>query len=163
MKSRTGLLLGGAFVVLMAGILRADEEKIELDKLPRAVVEAVKDKFPKGKLVSAEKEKEDGKTVYEVNLKDGDQTVEVTVTPEGKIVSIEKVIAAKDAPKEVTEALESKYPKAKIKKVEEVTEGDKPAVYEFLIVTAEKETIEVVLDAKGKVVKEEKKKKQDKD
>src|SRR5260221_1073112 len=101
----------GLCVVAMIGVLlasstaRADEEKVPLDKLPKAVVDAVKAKFPDAKLVSAEKELEDGKPVYEVAIKDKDQNIEVTVTPEGKIILIEKEIAAKDLPKAVAEAM----------------------------------------------------------
>src|SRR5262249_14637027 len=64
--------------------------------------------------------------------------------------------------KEVAKALEDKYPKATIKLAEEVTEGDK-VTYEALIVTADKKTIEVVLDPKGKIVKEEEKKEKKKE
>src|SRR5205085_11412445 len=66
------LLMGLCFVaisglVAISDRCRADEEeKVPLDKLPKAVTEAVKKKFPRAELVSAEKEKQDGKTVYEV-------------------------------------------------------------------------------------------------
>jgi hypothetical protein len=156
----------GLALVALFGLatLRADdakEEKVALDKLPKAVTEAVKAKFEGAELVSASKEKEDGKEVFEVVIKHKGHNVEVTLTPEGKVVSVEKEIEAKDAPKVVTEALDAKYPKATVKKVEEVTEDGK-VTYEFLIVTAEKKTVEVVIDPKGKVVKEEKKDKEEK-
>src|SRR5262245_46733015 len=78
------VVLGAFFVV----VGRA-EEKVPLDKLPKAVVDSVKKRFPDAKLVSAEKEKDDnGKTVYEVAIKDKDQSIEVTLTPEGVIVEI---------------------------------------------------------------------------
>ena len=135
------------------------EEKVPLDKVPKAALDAVKAKFKEAKLVSAQSEKEDGKLVYEINLKHKGQMIEVTVTPEGKIVSIEKTIAAKDLPKAVAEAIESKYPKATIKLAEEVIEGGKTN-YEVLLATADKKMIEVVLDPTGKIVKEEKKDKE---
>ena len=137
------------------------EEKVPLDKLPKAVVDAVKAKFEGAELVSAEKEKEDGKEVYEVAIKHKGHNIEVTLTPDGKIVSMEKEIEAKDLPKVVSEALDAKYPKATIKKLEEVTEGDK-LTYEALIVTADNKTVEVVFDPQGKVVKEGKKEKEEK-
>src|SRR5262249_17225502 len=82
-------------VVAAAG---ADEEKISVDKLPKKVVKAVKDKFPDAKLTGAEKEKKGKGFVYEVQITNKGQKIEVTVTPEGKITSIEKQIAAKDLP-----------------------------------------------------------------
>ena len=63
------LIVGIALTVLGAFAVWADEEKVPLDKLPKAVVEAVKEKFPKAELVSASKEDENGKTVFEVSIK----------------------------------------------------------------------------------------------
>lgn len=136
---------------------RADEQKVPLDKLPKAVTDAVKAKFPKGKLVEASKEEgKDGKVDYEVSLKDNNQNVVVVLGADGKIAGIEKEIDAKDAPKVVVKALEDKYPKATIKKTEMVyrVEGkeDKLQFYEFTIETADKKTLEVKIDAKGKIL-----------
>ena len=50
-----------ANVAMLSGVW-ADEEKIPLDKLPKAVVEAVKKRFPKAEMKEASKEIEDGKT-----------------------------------------------------------------------------------------------------
>jgi uncharacterized membrane protein YkoI len=148
------------FVGVAAGVAaRADddkEEKVPLDKVPEAVLKAVKEKFKDAELVSAQTEKEDGKLIYEINLKDKGQSVDVSLTADGKIVSIERTIAAKDLPRPVTETLNRKYPGAEFKTVEEVTENDKTN-YEVLLVTADKKKIEVVLDRDGKIVKEEKK------
>src|SRR5260370_210881 len=77
------------------------------------VKEAVKAKFPDAELVSADKETDKGKVAYEVAIKNKGQKIEVTVSEEGKIISIEKEIAVKDLPKVVAEAFEKKYPKAK--------------------------------------------------
>ena len=130
------------------------EEKVALDKVPEAVLKAVKDRFKDAKLVSAQTEKENGKLLYEINLKEKDRAIDVTVTPEGKIVSIEKTISSKDLPRPVKEAINKKYPKAEFKGIEEITEDGKTN-YEVLLVTADKKKIEVVLDRDGKIVKEE--------
>ena len=161
------LIVTLAVVVLLVPVVRADEkeEKVPLDKLPKAVVEAVKAKFAGATLVSAEKEKEDGKTVYEVNIKHKGHTIEVSVTPEGKIVSVEKTIAAKDLPEAVAAALKKKYPKATVKKVEELSKDDKVTGYEVLLVAPGKKPVEVVFDPSGKITKTEPKgeKKEEKD
>jgi uncharacterized membrane protein YkoI len=155
-------LVMSVFVMVTAGIAAQadDEEKVPLDKVPKAVLKAVKAKFKGAELVGAQTEKEDGKTLYEINLKDKGQAVDVTVMPDGKIVSIERTIAAKDLPRPVTEGINRKYPKADFKRVEEITEGDKTN-YEVLLVTDGKKTIEVVLDRDGKIVKEEAKDKKE--
>jgi hypothetical protein len=144
--------------------LRADEEKVPLDKVPRAVLEAVKKRFPEAEVTGAEKETDNGKTVYEIGIKDKGQSIEVTLTPEGTLTEIEKQIAAKDLPKAVAEGLESKYPKATFKTIEEVImvrEGkEKLEYYEVLLVTAEKKKLEVTVTPDGKINKEEDKSKE---
>ena len=104
----------GAMAFCASGI-RAAEEPIALDKLPKAVLETVKKRFPKAELVEAAKETDGDKVEFEVTLKDGDTKYDVMLTPDGKITLIEKVIAAKDLPKVVAAALEEKYPKATYK------------------------------------------------
>ncbi|MDB5309023.1 MAG: hypothetical protein JWO38_3225 [Gemmataceae bacterium] len=152
---------------VLAGPVRADEKKVPLDKLPKPVLETVKKRFPKAELLGGEKETVDGKTEYEVEIKDGETKIDVTVSPDGTLLGIEKVIAAKDLPKAVTEALDAKYPKATFKTVEEVTKfkdgKEQPAYYEVLLVAADKKVFEVELAADGKVLNTEEKKGKKKD
>jgi uncharacterized membrane protein YkoI len=162
-----GWLALSVFVYMLSGMAVGAEDnkegKVSLDKVPKAVLKAVKDKFKGAELVSAQTEKEDGKLIYEIIIKDKGQNVEVSVTPEGKILSSERTIAAKDLPRPVQEAINKKYPQAEYKRIEELTEEDK-LNYEVLLVTADKKTIEVVLDREGKILKEEKQeKKKEKD
>jgi uncharacterized membrane protein YkoI len=138
----------------------AAEEKIAIDKLPKAVVDAVKAKYPGAELTGAEKDVTDGKTIYEVNLKHKGAKYDISLSPDGKIVEIEKTIDAKDLPAAVTKALDQKYPKAKIELAEELTVDGK-VKYEVVIVTAEKKKLEVVLEPSGKIEKEEGKDKKD--
>ena len=158
MKTRITWLAGVTLLALLVVGVRADEEKVPLDKLPRAVTAAVKAKFPKATLVSASKEQEDGKTVYEVAIKDGGYASDVSVSAEGKILSIEKEIPAKEVPKVVADAFASRYAKVTPKKIEEVTKGDKVVFYEFLITGPDKKDKEVLIDPRGKFLEEEKKK-----
>ncbi|MBP3955851.1 PepSY-like domain-containing protein [Gemmata sp. G18] len=156
--------LAAATVVafVLAAPVRADEEKVPLEKVPKAVLEAAKKRFPKAEVVGASKETEKDKTVYEVELKEAGKTIDVTLTPEGIITTIEKQIDAKELPKAVTDALEKKYAKATFKVVESVysVKDGKEALdyYEVLLVTAEKKEIEVEILADGKIKHEEEKK-----
>ena len=156
------LAIAAFALFVLAQSVRADEEKVPLDKVPEAVLEAAKKRFPKAETVGASKETEDGKTVYEVELKEGGKTIDVTLTPEGVITVIEKEIDAKDLPKAVAESLAKEYPKATFKIVEEVTavKDAKEVVdfYEVLLVTPDKKTIEVQIATDGKVKKVEEKK-----
>ena len=133
---------------------RAQEEKIALDKLPPRVLAAVKEKFKDAELISASKEVEGGKTLYEVQLKLKGQAMDVTATEDGTIIEVEKEITARDLPKAVTEALEAKYPKATYRKVEEISKEGK-TLYEVLLDTADRKSWEVVLDPAGKIIETE--------
>ena len=146
---------------------RAGEESIPLDKLPKAVTEAVKKRFPKATMVGAAKETEDGKTEYEVTLKEGETKMDVMLTPEGKITLIEKMIKITDLPKAVTAAVSGKYPKSTVKTAEEVTKvtDGKEAVdyFEVLVATADKKMVELKVAADGTIKETEEKKGDDKD
>jgi uncharacterized membrane protein YkoI len=153
--------------LVVAGPGRAQEEKVPLDKVPKAVSETIKKRFPKAEVTSASKEAEDGKTVYEVQLTDAGHKCDVTVTPEGQLVSIERTIAEKDLPKTTAATLKEKWPGAKYEIIEEVihVKDGKESMdyYEVLMTTADKKKVEACVDASGKVVKTEEKKAGDKD
>lgn len=148
--------------------VRADEEKVPLDKAPKAVLEAAKKRFPKAEVVGVSKEGEKDKLVYEMELKETGKTIDVTLTPEGVITVIEQEIDAKDLPKAVTEALDKKYPKAKFNIVEvvyAVKDGKENLdFYEVELTAADKKVFEVKLAADGTVkeVEEKKEEKEDK-
>jgi len=65
-------------------------EKVPLDQLPEPVTKAVKERFPKGELLKAEKETKDGKVKYEVKVSDGGKKYEVDVSPDGAILEVEE-------------------------------------------------------------------------
>jgi hypothetical protein len=142
-------------MVLVFGLVtvRADEEKVPLDKVPKAVLEAVKKRFPKAEIVEAAKETADGKTEYEVTVKEAGKKIDVMLTPEGAITLIEKEIDVKDLPAPVKDALDKKYPKATYKIVEEVikvTDGkEKLEYYEASLETADKKNLEVKVKPDG--------------
>jgi uncharacterized membrane protein YkoI len=148
-------------LVVLAAAGRSEEESVVLEKVPKAVREAVKARFPDAKATEAAKETEDGKVVYEVTIMNKEQKIDVTLTPEGELLMIEKQIEKKDLPKPVTKAIEEKYPKATYKIVEEINKVEKKketlAYYEVLLETADKHRREVQVSAEGKILKEENK------
>lgn len=133
----------------------AQEEDIPLDKVPKVIMDAVKEKFPGAELKGASTEKDDeGKQVYEVAFIYKKAHHDVTYTPEGKLVLVEKEVEAKDLPKAVIDALIDKYPGATVKLAEEMIDPDgKVKAYEMKIVTADQKVLEVKFDPDGKVVK----------
>jgi hypothetical protein len=141
----------------LAAVVRADGEKVPPDKLPKAVMDAVKGRFPDAEITSAEKEKEDGKIVYDIELKSKGKKYEMDIKEDGTIVEIEKEVALKDLPEAVKKALEAKYPKATIKEIMEVNKvmgkTETPDHYEVVLVTAEKKELEVEVSLDGKTIK----------
>ena len=148
-------------LLTLVAVAQGKEEKVPLDKVPKAVLESVKARFAGAEVTGAEKETEDGKTVYEVAIKHKGQKIDVSLTPEGEIVLIEKEIADKDLPGPVAKALEDKYPRAIHKVVEEIVKVEKKeeklSYYEVKLTTTEKKSLEVEIAPDGKIVKEEKK------
>ena len=130
---------------------RADEEKVALDKVPKAVISAAKAKYPGAKLTEAAKEVEKGKTTYEVSLTTVDKRkIDATFKPDGTLVLTEETIEVKDLPKVVSAAVKAKYPKGKMKSAEKLVEGDEVS-YEVVVAIEGKKDIEVVVDPKGKI------------
>ena len=133
----------------------ADDEKVPLEKAPAAVVEALKKRFPQATIKGLAKETDNGKTIFEVNLRESERNIDVILTPEGVILTIEKEITAKELPKVVAEAVEAKYPKATYKKYEEVykvKEGKETLeYYEVILDSAGKKDVEVEVSPDGKI------------
>jgi uncharacterized membrane protein YkoI len=138
------------------------EEKVDLEKVPKAVLDAFKAKFPEAKLTGASKEIEDGKTIYELAFTFKDHKYEMEFEPNGTIIAIDKQLDEKELPAPVARALAEKYPKATLKVIEEVTKKDKIEYYEIELTTADKKDVEVLVDPSGKITKEETKEKKDK-
>jgi hypothetical protein len=159
MRGMTGRLSVGVMVglFLVGMFARSDDKKVPLDKVPKAVMDAIKARFPGADVTSVEKETEDGKVVYDVELKHKDRKYEMDIEENGTVLEIEKEI--KDVPAAVTKAVEAKYPKATIKEVMEVNKvkgkEETPIHYEVTIESAEKKTMEVIVSLDGKSVKTE--------
>lgn len=159
MRKTAVVMVTGLVVVVGASARAGKEEKLALDKLPQAVANAVKARFPDAKLKGAEKEEEDGETIYEVGLvENSGQKVDVSLVADGTIKEIERELEAADLPKPVRETVSAKYAGGKVKIVEEVIlvkEGKEQLdCYEFKIAKGDKVT-EVKIAADGKVKKEE--------
>lgn len=161
---------GGVLAVVMpvlVGLASAQEETVTLDNVPKAVLDMVKTRFKDADLKGAGKETENDKTVYEVTIKHKGQNIDVTLTPAGELLMIEKEITRRDLPKAAADALESKYPKATYQIVEEIIKVEKRtetlAYYEALLTTADKQRLEAQVTAQGKIINEEKKGPDEKD
>jgi uncharacterized membrane protein YkoI len=149
-------------LALLAVVVRADDkkaEKLSFDKAPKAVQEAVKARFPGADVTSIEKETEDGKVVYDIELKHQGRKYEMDIHEDGTVIEIEKEIPLKDVPAAVTKTLKEKFPTATVKEVMEVNKVkgrvETPDHYEVTIETADKKKQEVIVSLDGKSVKTE--------
>jgi hypothetical protein len=151
--------------ILSLGLLAAvssalsDEKAIEVEDLPGAVRAAVEARFPEARPRKAAQEEEDGRLVYEVSLKDGDAEIEVAVSAKGKILEVEKTIAAEKLPRAVAAAIQARHPRARIAKAEEVVaygegddEGKKSYEVRLSIGGEAKKSVELKLSPGGKIL-----------
>lgn len=146
----------------MVSNVRAEEKDVPLEKLPKAVSEAVKKMFPKAEILKAseeEDEEDDDEVVYEVTVKLDGKKIDITVDGEGEIELLEKEIALPDLPKAVSEALSKLYPDGKAETAEAVYEledgQEELEFYEVQLKTADGKTVEAKIKANGKVVEDD--------
>jgi Putative beta-lactamase-inhibitor-like, PepSY-like len=154
----TRLLTGLAIAILPALVVRAAEEKIKPANLPKAVADAVKARFPEGKITDAAKEEEKGKVVYDIELTERGRKYETDIKEDGTLLEVEKEIASKDVPAAITKGVEAKYPKSTIREVMEVDKvkgkEENPDHYEVTIETSSKKKLDVIASLDGKKVEE---------
>jgi len=67
----------------------AFQENVPVNRLPSPVTAAIKNRFPKSELLSAEKDFENGRVKYEVKVRSDSKNYDVDVTPSGKILKVE--------------------------------------------------------------------------
>jgi hypothetical protein len=151
-----------AGVLLAAPSARAQEKKgkdsLDLDKIPRVVMESLKAKFPKAEIHKWTKEKEGDEVIYDIEFKQEGRKCEADIKEKGDYINYEKAIEAKDLPKAVRDAIEKRYPKATLKENMEETEvkgkDEKLSAYEVVLVTADKKEVEVRVSPNGKILED---------
>src|SRR5712692_3063332 len=165
MSGVSGIAVLGLVLLATASLADEKSRKIASDKLPQKIKDSIKDRFPGAEVTSAEKENENGKVMYDIELKHEGRKYEMDIKEDGTIVEIEKEIASKDIPEAITKAVKKKYPTSTIKEVMEVNtvtgKEEKPIHYEVTIETDGKKK-EVVVSLDGKEVKAEGEEKKEK-
>ena len=144
-------LMGTLIIMAVFSTAQAQENKIAVKDLPVAVTAAFQKAYPKATITGAATEVEDGKTLYEVESKEGTIQRDILFTDKGEIFEIEESIALEALPANVKSALEKQFTKYRLIKGEKVTRGTK-VVYE-LKVKSGKKTFAVVLDSNAKILK----------
>lgn len=138
-----------AFVAAAAVVTVAADTKLQLKDLPPAVRVTVEAETKNATLKGLSKEREDGKTVYEVESLVGGRTRDLMIDSTGKVYVIEEQLDIKDAPAPVTAALEAK---GVIVVIESVMTNGKTH-YEGQVKTRTGKKVVLELDADGKPIK----------
>ena len=145
------LAIGG---LLLAGMGSAQEKKIKRSDLPPAVDKTVAQQSRGATIRGFSTEKENGQTLYEVEMTVDGHSKDISMAADGSIVEIEEQVRLDSLPPEIKAGLQAKAGKGKILKVESLTKKDKLVAYEAQLETNGKKS-EVQVGPDGKPLDQE--------
>jgi uncharacterized membrane protein YkoI len=137
----------GFAALLLAGSAIA-ESKVKVENLPPAVQKTVKEQTQNAKLVGVSKEKEGGKTVYELETMVNDKSRDLMIDSAGTIISVEDEVALDSIPEAAKKSIQEKVAGGKITKVETVTKGSEVS-YEAAYTSKSGKKAEYAVNADG--------------
>ena len=108
----------GAVGAIICSAIYAGKDEQKKVSLSEAAGATVKKSFPQAALGKVEME-EEGITVYEAELNQNGQEIDVTIAPDGTLVAVESEVALKDIPQAVSQAIAREAPGAEIKGIEQ--------------------------------------------
>jgi len=138
-----------AGLLLLASNASAQEKKIQRSELPPAVERTVVAQSTGATIRGFSTEKENGQTLYEVEMTVNGHSKDVSMTTDGSIVEVEEQVALDSLSAEVKAGLQAKAGTGKIRKVESLTKKDKLVAYEAKVETNGKKT-EIQVGPDGK-------------
>ena len=140
-------------LVALLSIPMLAQEKVDPNKLPPKVADALKARFPGAMITQVTKEMENGEVVYDIEMTKDGKKHEMDCKEDGTIVDIQNEIAVKDLPAAAVNAIKAKYPNSTIKEVGEIlVVKDKKETrdhFEVLIDTADKKEVELTVSLDG--------------
>jgi hypothetical protein len=159
MNSKLSFLACLGIALFLTKSAQSAEEKIKPEELPKAVAAAIKARFPGGEIRGAEKEIENQKTVFDIELLQKGLHYEMDVQEDGTLLEVEKEVLQKDWPQPLPGAIAAKYPAAKIKIIMHVFKVDgndeKPQHYEATLTKSDGKDFEVIVSLDGQTVSTE--------
>jgi uncharacterized membrane protein YkoI len=138
-----------AGAMLLAGSAFAQEKKIKRTDLPPAVEKTVAAQSTGATIREFSTEKENGQTLYEVEMTVNGHSKDISMTADGSIVEIEEQVRMDSLSPEVKAGLQARADKGKILKVESLTKKGKLVAYEAKVETNGKKS-EVQVGPDGK-------------
>jgi hypothetical protein len=133
-------------LVMGAITLSAQSQKLNESQVPSAVKTAFEKKYPS---VKASWDKEDAN--YEANFKQGGKAMSAVIDKNGTIVETETDIPITELPRSVQDYMKKNYPGTKVEEAAKIVKANGDVNYE-----AEVHHKDVIFDANGKFIKEEK-------
>jgi hypothetical protein len=155
------LTVAGLLAVLgLASGARAQDGEIPLDRVPKAVMNSARARFPGAEIKGASQETEDGKPpVFALEMKHHRHDVDATFKADGTVVLVQTAVPGKELPRVVLRAVERRYPGANFRGADSVKKGPevktKADYYEFYLMTADQKPALVQVAPDGKVLKPE--------
>lgn len=138
-----------AGVALLALGAQEKEEAVTWAQVPAAAQQTFKAHTPETAIQKVEKNTEDGKVSYEAQVIQNGKKSEISVTPDGKLLSVEEEVALTDVPAAVRQTLEAQATGGTMGAVEKVT-GDGKTTFETKVEKGGKK-LEITVGPDGKV------------
>ena len=107
----SGLLaatLTGLLLVVPFAPVQAQRDKLELNKIPKVMMDALSARFPNAEIHQWTREKEGDLVIYDIEFRQGGRKCEADIKEDGTYHNFEREIAAKDLPQAVKQAVEKK-------------------------------------------------------
>ena len=123
---------------------------IAKSQVPSEVIKAFKAAYPRASVRGYAKVEVDGKPFYKLETIDGEMHRNISYAPDGSVAKMEERITANELPAGAQQAIEGKYPKAKITTAEKVTQGEQIS-FEVSVKKGGK-VFDLKFDADGKLI-----------
>jgi hypothetical protein len=143
-----------ALAISVATLGLAADKRLTKKELPAAVQKAADEQSKGATVIGYSSEVENGKTEYEVKLKVGDHTKDVSFDGSGQLLEIEEEVAFAGLPKNVQDGLKTAAGTGTLGKVESLTKRGKIVAYEAKLTTNGKRS-EVQVGPKGEKLNHE--------
>lgn len=137
--------------LLLSVAASAQESKVSEKDMPQPVLAAFRSAYPNATVRGYAKEKENGKSFYEIESTDGATMRDISYNPDGTVAGVEETVAATDLPAEAQKVIQTKYPRAVVTRAEKTTQGEKVG-YEVSAKRG-KQRISLAFDANGKLLR----------
>lgn len=147
MKSFLFISIAGLALLLHAGCGSTSNQKIMSEQ---TVTSKAQKSFPKSVIVSTHKEQRDGKSVFAVETKEGQDRRSLIYSESGILIEMIQGLQPASLPPMITKSVQAQYPDGVVFSAQKITRG-KTVTFQLAVRSGTKR-IEMNLDAKGKTI-----------